>query len=261
MNGKIAHPKSENILDLESLEFPPNLFVKADWQLANCRVLAGWMENSDGTLFYMPFTPILYQDGQCDVNNVFLDEALFDVFNVIIRSPSALDCELGVRSGTMTMDVTWELPEVTPGAIAAAATFGDFNIYLRYLSSGHEENKPSVKWILKIWNNYFIPATSNLDTIVAASVQAVNDAFAVLEEDEEVGPTDQHDIISPNHLPTHDNAAIPDAPPTTSIPSDTHTTRKWQVPIQVGDILEVIKPYKGMGRPRVNRKGKLGGKK
>ncbi|KAF8523995.1 hypothetical protein JB92DRAFT_2827153 [Gautieria morchelliformis] len=199
--------------------FPPNLFVKADWRLANCHVLAGWMENSDGTSFYTPFTPILYQDGQCDVNHVFLNKALFDVFNVIIRGPSALDHEPGVRSGSMTMDVIWELTEVTPGAIAAAATFarfalshdgafqcqgaatkinyeGDFNIYLRYLVSGCEENKRSVKRILRIWNDYFFPATSTFDTMVAAPVQAVNDAFAMLEEDEEVGPIDQHDANS-----------------------------------------------------------------
>ncbi|KAF8474568.1 hypothetical protein JB92DRAFT_3134644 [Gautieria morchelliformis] len=162
--------------------FPPDLFVKAGWQLANCHVLAGWMENSDGTSFYTPFTPILYQ-GQRDVNHVFLNKALFDVFNVIICGPSALDREPGVRSGTMTMDVIWELTEVTPGATAAATTF------------------------------------------------TVNDAFAMLEEDEEVGPIDQHDILSPNHLPTHDNAASPADPLTTSIPSNTYPTRKQQAPI------------------------------
>ncbi|KAF8474569.1 hypothetical protein JB92DRAFT_2838244 [Gautieria morchelliformis] len=66
---------------------------------------------------------------------------------------------------------------------------GDFNIYLRYLISGREENKRSVKQILRIWNDYFFPATSNFDTIVAAPVQAVNDAFAMLEEDEELDPS------------------------------------------------------------------------
>ncbi|KAF8514402.1 hypothetical protein JB92DRAFT_3115680 [Gautieria morchelliformis] len=193
--------------------FPPNLFVKADWQLANCRVLAGWMENSDGTSFYTPLAPIIYQDGQRDVNHVFLNKALFDASNVIIHGPSALDREPGVRSGTMTMDVIWELTEVTPGAIAAAATF------------------------------------------------AVNDAFAMLEEDEEVGPINQHDILSPNHLPTHDNAAIPADLLTTSIPSDTYPTRKQRAPIRVGYTVEVIKPSKGLGKPRANRKGKRGGKK
>ncbi|KAF8592210.1 hypothetical protein K439DRAFT_1277011, partial [Ramaria rubella] len=121
---------------------------------------------------------ILYHDyeGHPDINKAFLNQPLFDIFNVIIRGPSALDHEPGSKSvGAVTMDIIWDLKEVTLGAIAASAIFisdqscfqacfalsndsalqhqgssskidyeADFNIYLKYLISGLQHNRQSV---------------------------------------------------------------------------------------------------------------------
>ncbi|KAF8576360.1 hypothetical protein K439DRAFT_1367411 [Ramaria rubella] len=157
-------------------------FSQPEWRYENCRELIGWQAGVNGPAFYSPLAPILYRDyeGRHDVKKVFLNQSLFDIFNVIIYGPGALNQEPGAKStkGAVTNDIIWELKEVTPGAIAASAVFArfslsndlsfqcqgsasginyeaDFNTYLKSLISGHTQNQHSIKQIFSIWNNYF----------------------------------------------------------------------------------------------------------
>ncbi|KAF8584717.1 hypothetical protein K439DRAFT_1616518 [Ramaria rubella] len=155
--------------------YPPKSFIKL-----NCHTLVGWKENADGTTFYTPFVSILYRnyEGHPDINKAFLNQPLFNIFNVIICSPGALDCDPGSKS------------EVMPGAISASTIFvcfalsndsvlqhqgssskidyeADFNTYLKYLISGLQDNKQSIK------KKFLVPA------------QTVEDAFVVLYNDDQ----------------------------------------------------------------------------
>ncbi|KAF8584342.1 hypothetical protein K439DRAFT_1346370, partial [Ramaria rubella] len=137
-------------------------FSRPEWHYENCQELIGWQEGVDGPAFYSPFAPILYRNykGWHDVKKVFLNQSLFNIFNVIIHGPGTLNQEPGAKSmkGAVTNNIIWELKEVTPGAITASAVFAhfalsndllfqcqgstsgidyeaDINIYLKYLIS------------------------------------------------------------------------------------------------------------------------------
>ncbi|KAF8585348.1 hypothetical protein K439DRAFT_1615994 [Ramaria rubella] len=120
MNSKRSNSSSRIRTRLRSRIFgySPDNFVKPRWRYDNCRHLVGRKENADGTVFYMPFSPILYP---------FLNQSLFDIFNVIIHGPTSLDHNPSLKSGgPVTMDIIWDLKEVTPGAIAASAIFAHY---------------------------------------------------------------------------------------------------------------------------------------
>ncbi|KAF8581735.1 hypothetical protein K439DRAFT_1618789 [Ramaria rubella] len=181
------------------------------WIPARRRTLIGWKQDADGQVYYTLFAPILYRDykDRPDIHNILLNQALFDVFSVIICGPSALDRKPDAKCSAITMDIIWQLTEITPGAIAGAAIFvryalsndesfqrqgnkskidyeADFNVYLKYLIVGRADNKPSVKRVFHAWNMYFFPSHTKPNlTIRDAPVHAVDDMFAALEEEDD----------------------------------------------------------------------------
>ncbi|KAF8577040.1 hypothetical protein K439DRAFT_1622387 [Ramaria rubella] len=181
--------------------YPPESFVKPNWHYDNCRTLVGWKENADGTAFYTPFAPIFYCDneGRPDINKAFLNHPLFDIFNVIIRGPGALDCEPGSKSvGAVTMDIIWDLKEVTPGAIAASGIFACFALsndsaLQRQGSSSKIDYEADFNIYLKITGNwsrkyftlgFFFPSTAKVEVPMGvAPAQAIEDVFAALYDD------------------------------------------------------------------------------
>ncbi|KAF8580557.1 hypothetical protein K439DRAFT_1619672 [Ramaria rubella] len=185
-------------------------FSQPEWCYENCQELIGWQEGVEGPMFYSLFAPILYLDykGWHDMKKVFLNQSLFNIFNVIIHGTGTLNQEPGAKSteGAVMNDIIWELKEVMLGAIAASAVFAhfalsnnlsfqhqgsasgidyevDFNIYLKYLISSHTQNQHSVKQIFSIWNNYFFPGTIWIEAIRAVPAHTLNDMFAALNED------------------------------------------------------------------------------
>ncbi|KAF8576542.1 hypothetical protein K439DRAFT_1622783 [Ramaria rubella] len=104
-----------------------NSFIDAAWCYENSHTLIDWKQDADGQAYYTPFAPILYRDykDRPNIHNIFLNQALFDVFSVIIRGPSTLNRNRkpSAKCSTITMDIIWQLTEITPGAIAGAAIF------------------------------------------------------------------------------------------------------------------------------------------
>ncbi|KAF8581180.1 hypothetical protein K439DRAFT_1619249 [Ramaria rubella] len=204
------HPTHKFNLGMSNEHSNSTSRIRNCWCYENCRELIGWQAGTNGPVFYLLLAPILYCNykGRHDVKKVFLNQSLFDIFNVIIRGPGALNWEPGAKSmkGAVTNDIIWELKEVTPGAIAASTVFAcfalsndlsfqcqgstsgidyeaDFNTYLKYLISGRTQNQHSIKQIFSIWNNYFFPGIIQIETIGAVPVHALNDVFAALNED------------------------------------------------------------------------------
>ncbi|KAF8578563.1 hypothetical protein K439DRAFT_1621235 [Ramaria rubella] len=127
--GKLHIDLGGNFIYPIIFNYSAQLFVQLDWRFANCQVLIGWTEGPGSQAYYNPFAPILYCDyqGHQDINNIFLNPRLFDIFNVIIHGPGTLDHKPG-KSGLVTMDTLWDLTEVTPGAIVASAIYSQSNI-------------------------------------------------------------------------------------------------------------------------------------
>ncbi|KAF8584947.1 hypothetical protein K439DRAFT_1616299 [Ramaria rubella] len=188
----------------------PDQFSRPEWRYENCQELIGWQAGVNGPVFYSLLAPILYRnyEGRHDMKKVFLNQSLFNIFNVIIHGPGALNREPGAKStkGVVMNNIIWELKEVMPGAIAASAVFAcfalsndlsfqrqgsasginyeaDFNTYLKYLISSRTQNWHSIKQIFSIWNNYFFPGIIRIEAIGAVPAHALDNVFVALDED------------------------------------------------------------------------------
>jgi hypothetical protein len=91
----------------------------------------------------------------------------------------------------------------------------DFNTYLRYLISGHSENRQSVRRIFQVWNAYFFPSGFSGGGIPGTvPAQVVDDAFAALQEDSE---EDMEAPVIMTHVPVRSTHTNPSPLPPTAL--------------------------------------------
>ncbi|KAF8501307.1 hypothetical protein BU17DRAFT_102250 [Hysterangium stoloniferum] len=153
-------------------------FVKPEWHETNFRELIGWVHTGNGNVYYEPFAPILHHDycGEVDINKLFLNLVLIQVYKSIVCGPSSLDQPNSLKG---FKECKWDVSEITPGAIATTAICAhfalscdghfqcqgsathidyevDFYTYLEFLSV----NNSIVKKIFSLWNQELYAATS-----------------------------------------------------------------------------------------------------
>jgi hypothetical protein len=110
------------------------------------------------------------------------------------------------------------------GAASKINYEANFNVYLHYLICSWSENKQSVKCVFRIWNEYFFPSvTGPTATLAPAPAQAIDDAFAALEDDIPENPALlARQPTNGDTVPTNGDTAPTDRQAAT-IPHDTPT--------------------------------------
>ncbi|KAF8524065.1 hypothetical protein BU17DRAFT_10251, partial [Hysterangium stoloniferum] len=100
-------------------------FVNHNWCEKDYREFIGWVEGDNGESYYEPFAPILHHNycSKIDINKLFLNPVLIQVYKAIICGPGSLEQPNNVRG---LKESKWGISEITPGAIAATAICARF---------------------------------------------------------------------------------------------------------------------------------------
>ncbi|KAF8523302.1 hypothetical protein BU17DRAFT_85998 [Hysterangium stoloniferum] len=171
-------------------------FANHNWREKNYREFIGWVEGDNGKSYYEPFAPILHHNycGKIDINKLFLNLVLIQVYKAIIHGPGSLDQPNNVWE---LKESKWGISEITPGAIAVTAICArfalshdahfqrqgstthidyeeDFYTYLEFLSV----NNGIVKKILNVWNEQLYGVTNTKTTAIPQ--QSQNSAKTIL---------------------------------------------------------------------------------
>ncbi|KAJ7143961.1 hypothetical protein C8R44DRAFT_601429 [Mycena epipterygia] len=151
----------------------------------------GWIPDDEASEDgkYDPWVvDLLHRDfrGKFDLDTVFLSPKLHLIFAAIVRGVSAVALLKDGRSPIVqaeTNDQIWGLQYTTPGDIAASAIAGrfalsadeslrengtamginwaaDYEMYLKYLTTGLDKRKASVLKIFRVWDDIFFPGRS-----------------------------------------------------------------------------------------------------
>ncbi|KAF8582419.1 hypothetical protein K439DRAFT_1618307 [Ramaria rubella] len=175
--------------------------------------LIGWTLEANERGKYKVLAPILYRDykGWHDKNTIFLNPILFWTYSALLRGPSSVKGR-SVSSCRSTLEEVWGVDAITPGAIAATATYArfalsadhqlqptgasthilyqdNFEYYLQYLIEGLLKKKSLVLAIFRTWNKEFYP--HSIGTIEANDTEdgmdeSMQEALADLDADDEV---------------------------------------------------------------------------